>query len=167
MVDAVATELRVSFGRPAVRAAATSEESLPGGESADFAPFQRSGAELGLSTATVEHILTHFGTEAAAIFNLGRDNRDLLEPLHPGHPAIRAEVIHIVRRELAQKLEDTLVRRLHIYYETADRGAAAVEDVAHLMGEELRWTPDELEKRVNEYRDHIERSSTVPPMGED
>ena len=57
----------------------------------------------------------------------------------PGHPAIEAEVIHAVRRELAQRVEDFLVRRMHLYYELADHGTGAAPRVAELMAEEMGW----------------------------
>ena len=66
--------------------------------------------------------------------------------------AIRAEVVHVVRRELARKIEDVLVRRLHLLYETRDRGAAAIEQVADLMKNELGWSAEETRQRVDDYR---------------
>ena len=57
------------------------------------------------------------------------------------HPAIEAEVVHAVRRELAQTVEDVLVRRFHLYYEHWTAGRLWPERVAELMGEELGWDP--------------------------
>jgi glycerol-3-phosphate dehydrogenase len=148
MVDAVVKELRKSFGRGPFRPAATDREPLPGGEADDLGEFRRAGLELGLSPLAVDHVVAHYGTEAAAIFNLGRDDRSLLSPIHPEHVAIGAEVVHSVRRELACRIEDMLVRRLHLYYETRDHGAAAVEPVAALMGRELGWSADEQARQV-------------------
>ena len=59
----------------------------------------------------MDHLLRHYGTEAAGIFNLGGADRRLLRRLLPPHPAIEAEVVHAVRRELAQTVEDVMVRR--------------------------------------------------------
>ena len=71
---------------------------------------------------SVEHLLRHYGTEAAGIYNLGGGDRRLLRRLVPPHPAIEAEVLHAVRRELAQTVEDVMVRRIHLYYEHPERG---------------------------------------------
>jgi glycerol-3-phosphate dehydrogenase len=125
---------------------------LPGGEAGDLEEFRRSGMELGIPAETVEHVLSHFGTEAAAVFNLAREDRTLLEPLDPEHPAIRAEVIHSVRRELALTVEDMLVRRIHLYYEARDHGMAAAEPVAELMAKELGWPEEERNRQVEQYR---------------
>jgi glycerol-3-phosphate dehydrogenase len=162
MVNAVVKELRKSFGRPQYPESRTDLEPLPGGEAGDLATFTRSGTELGLSSATVEHLVSHFGTESAAIFNLAGENRELLEPLHPAHPAIRAEIIHIVRRELAQTLEDVLVRRLHLFYETTDHGLSAVEAVAELMGAELGWSDETRATEQERYLNHVAASAPFP-----
>ena len=47
--------------------------------------------------------------------------------------------MHAVRRELAQTVEDVMVRRTHLYYETADRGVQAARRVAELMARERGW----------------------------
>ena len=151
LVDEVVKELRKSFGKPSFPSAATDREALPGGEAGDLTEFRRAGGELGLSDETVEHIISHFGTEAAAIFNLARDDRDLLQPLHEKHPAIRAEVLHSVRRELARTVEDMLVRRLHLFYETRDHGANAAPLVADLMARELGWSTEERDRQLERF----------------
>ena len=151
MVNAVTLELKKSFGRAYHQKAATDREALPGGEAADLSEFRRAGQELGLAPLTVDHVVSHFGTEAAAIFNLGRDDRSLLEPIHPDHVAIRAEVIHCVRRELARTIADLLVRRIHLFYETRDKGAAAVPVVADLMQGELGWSEEEKSRQIGQY----------------
>ena len=155
MVDAVVKELKKSFGRGGFRTAVTDREALPGGEARDLGEFRRAGLELGLSAPTVEHVVSHFGTEAAAIYNLARDDRSLLQPIHPEHPAISAEVIHCVRREMTRTVEDLLVRRVHLYYETRDKAEAAVPRVAELMGTELGWSPDERLRQEQAYREFL------------
>ena len=105
----------------------------------------------GFSEATVEHLLMHYGTEAAGLYNLARREPALAQPLHPGHPAIAAEVVHAARREFARRVEDVLVRRIHLYYETADQGRLATARTAELLGRELNWTSAEIGRRAEEY----------------
>ena len=151
MVDAVVRELKKTFGRGDFRPGATDREALPGGEAADLAEFRRAGLELGLPALAVDHVVAHFGTESAAVFNLARDDRSLLETIHPDHVAIKAEVVHCARREMAQTVEDLLVRRLHLFYETRDHGTAAVESVAALMAKELGWSDEEQNRQASLY----------------
>jgi glycerol-3-phosphate dehydrogenase len=108
-------------------------EPLPGGETAQLDGFRPGGVELGLSAATIDHLLQHFGAEAPAIYKLCRESPELMQPIHPHHPAIAAEVIFSADREYAMTVDDVLARRLHLTTETRDGGAAAVARVKALL----------------------------------
>jgi glycerol-3-phosphate dehydrogenase len=153
VVDRAVRELRFRDGRPRTAGEAnTDEEPLPGGEAADLATFRERGLELGMSPETVEHLLRHYGTESAGICNAAARDRSLLRPLAPPHPAIEAEVPHAVRRELAQRVEDVLVRRTHLYYEHLGRGVEAARRVAELMGAELGWDGARIRAEAARYK---------------
>jgi glycerol-3-phosphate dehydrogenase len=151
VVDRAARELRFKDGRSRPEAGRTDEEPLPGGEAADLTPFRERGLELGLSPESVAHLLRNYGTEAAGIYNLGAGERRLLRRLVPSHPAVEAEVVHAVRREMAQTVEDVMVRRIHIYYETDDRGMQAARRVAELMARERGWDEARVEAEAARY----------------
>jgi len=151
VVDRAIRELRFRDGRPRKAEARTDEEPLPGGEAADLATFRERGLELGMSGETVEHLLRHYGTETAGICNAAARDRELLRALAPPHPAIEAEVLHAVRRELAQRVEDVLVRRTHLYYEHPHRGVEAAGRVAELMGGELGWDAARIRREASAY----------------
>jgi len=152
LVDEVAAELTRREGRPRPDRAATDTEPLPGGEAADLDPMRQTMLDLGLAAETADHLLRHYGTEAAAICNLGRLERGLLERLHPDHPAIEAEVIHHARRELATHIDDVLVRRIHLHYETTDHGAQAAPRVAALLGRELDWDESRVRNELTAWQ---------------
>jgi glycerol-3-phosphate dehydrogenase len=139
VVDRAVRELRLREGRPRAVETGTDEEALPGGETDDFAEFRARGLELGVVPESVEHLVRQYGTEAAGIYNVGAVDRRLLRRLIPPHPAIEAEVLHAVRREMAQTVEDVMVRRIHLYFEHAERGIPAATQVAELMGRERGW----------------------------
>jgi glycerol-3-phosphate dehydrogenase len=151
VVDRAVRELRLREGRRGPSEARTDEESLPGGEAADLTIFRDRGLEIGVVPESVDHLLRHYGTEAAGIFNLGGGDRRLLRRLIPPHPAIEAEVLHAVRRELAQTVEDVLVRRTHIYYEHPERGIPAARRVAELMAREYAWDESRIEAETRRY----------------
>jgi glycerol-3-phosphate dehydrogenase len=155
VVDQAMRELRHRDGRSRRAEARTDEEPLPGGEAADLSQFRERGLELGIPAASVDHLLRHYGTEAAGIFNLGGADRRLLRQLLPPHPAIEAEVVHAVRRELAQTVEDVLVRRFHLYYEHPEQGVPAARRVAQLMGDELGWDNSRIEEEARRYRSFV------------
>ncbi len=153
--DAVRTAveaLRERDGRPAPPEALTDLTPLPGGESGELGTIRAQGIELGLPLPAVHHLLRLYGTEAAAVFNLVREERALSRAVHPEHPAIAAEVLHVARRELARTVEDVLVRRTRVAWETSDGGAAAAAETAALMGRELGWSPDEVTRQGGAYR---------------
>ncbi|HEX5385633.1 MAG TPA: glycerol-3-phosphate dehydrogenase/oxidase [Gemmatimonadales bacterium] len=131
--------------------APTDVEPLPGGETHDFRLFRDRALELGLTPETADHLVAHYGTEAAGILNLASSYRALQRRLHPEHPAIEAEVVHMARRELAQRVADVLVRRVHVYYETRDQGLRAARRVAELMGQELGWDAERMAEEVQRY----------------
>jgi glycerol-3-phosphate dehydrogenase len=152
MVDRVEDELARRERRPRAPAPPTDSAPLPGGEAADLSTLRQAALDLGLAAATADHLLRHYGTETAAICNLAATDRTLLAPLDPAYPAIEAEVLHHVRRELAVHVEDVMLRRTHLGYETPDRGAAAVERVAALMGRELGWDAGRCAEEVARWR---------------
>jgi glycerol-3-phosphate dehydrogenase len=152
VVDRVSALLHQYDGRPRAPRPPTDLEPLPGGEVRDLGPLVQPGLDLGLPAATVDHLVRLYGTESAAIFNLVREERSLATPLSDDHPAIEAEVLHVTRRELARRLDDVLVRRLHLYYETADHGQAAAVRAAALMAGELGWSPEQAAAEVERYR---------------
>jgi glycerol-3-phosphate dehydrogenase len=157
VVDQAMRELRHRDGRQRRSEARTDEDPLPGGETADLSQFRERGLELGIPAASVDHLLRHYGTEAAGIFNLGGADRRLFSRLVEPHPAIEAEVIHAVRRELAQTVEDVLVRRFHLYYEHVEHGVSVAYRVAELMGEELGWNSERVRVEAERYLDFVNR----------
>jgi glycerol-3-phosphate dehydrogenase len=161
LVDRVEATLHELDGRPRVPRPPTADEPLPGGEVQDLEPLGRAGLELGLFIETVDHIVRTYGTECSAVFNLVRERRELAAPLLAGYPAIEAEVIHVARRELAQRVDDVLVRRIHPYYEGPDHGLGAARRTAELLAEELGWEPARLEEEVERYRNLVAWEQTA------
>jgi glycerol-3-phosphate dehydrogenase len=155
VVDRAVRELRFRDGRSRPTEARTDEEPLPGGEAADLSTFRERGLELGVGPDSVEHLLRNYGTEAAGIYNLGVSDRRLFRRLAPPHAAIEAEVIHSVRRELAQTVEDVMVRRLHLYYEDPDHGRQAARRVAELMARERGWDEARVEAETARYHEYV------------
>jgi glycerol-3-phosphate dehydrogenase len=151
-VDRVLQQFEERGHRVAVRQAATDDEALPGGETAEFGPFHRAALDLGLSVDTAEHLVRHYGTETAGIVNLAGAHRELQRRLHPRHPAIEAEVLHAARREMAARVDDVLIRRIHLFYETPDRGDAAGRRTAELLGGELGWSESRVASETSRFQ---------------
>lgn len=163
VVDRTIESLRHLGWRSGIEAT-PDEEALPGGEARDFSPLREPGLELGLADSTVDHLLDTFGTEAAAVYNLCRDRRELMDPLHPDHPAILAEVVHIARREMVAEVEDVLARRLRLRWETGDAGCGAAAATARAMGGELGWDGERIRASAEAYRDRATDARSRPVL---
>ncbi|HEX5631888.1 MAG TPA: glycerol-3-phosphate dehydrogenase [Gemmatimonadales bacterium] len=138
-------------GRPWPASSGSESEPLPGGETPELGSIRAIGIDQGIPDTTVDHLLRHYGTEAASFYKLLRKEPALVRRLHPEHPAIEAEVVHAARREMARRVDDVLVRRIHLHYETHDRGAAAAQRTAELLGRELGWSAEEIAQQVAAY----------------
>jgi glycerol-3-phosphate dehydrogenase len=65
---------------------------------------------------------------------------------------LRAEIAYAASHEGARHLDDVLGRRTHIAIETADRGMAALEEIASLVAGPLRWDARQAAREVAHYR---------------
>ena len=134
-------------------------EPLPGGEPHDLERLFATGVGAGLSEPTVAHLVGQYGAEASTLYDLVKEWPQLKEQIHPLHGAIGAQVVHSVRHEFARRLDDVLLRRLSVGYETPDAGGAAVEQASILMGRELGWDDSRRREEVERYH---EVASAIP-----
>jgi glycerol-3-phosphate dehydrogenase len=158
LVDRVAVRLQDADGRPRAPAPPTDREPLPGGETARPDVLQPSLVEQGASPETAAHLVRCYGSEAPAVLNRAKRNRVLLGPITDGRPEIRAEVEHIVEREMAMRLGDVLTRRLHLFWQTADQGLGAAPAVARKLRELLGWDGEREAAELAAYRDEVVRA---------
>ncbi|MFC7911357.1 glycerol-3-phosphate dehydrogenase/oxidase [Streptomyces nigra] len=80
-------------------------------------------------------LVQRYGTEAAAVHELGATDPRLNEPVLAGHPVTAAELLWAVRHEGALDASDLLDRRTRIGLIPADR-TAAMDAVREALGEE-------------------------------
>lgn len=160
VVDRVAARLHEIDDRPAAAAPATDTTPLPGGETADLEILVKSAASRGVSDAAARHLVSHYGSEAAAVLNLVDRDRSLGEAMHPSRPEIWAEVTHAVEREMAQRVQDVLIRRLHLFHESPDQAATLVTPVARQMKKLLGWDDVREAEELVDYFRLVERART-------
>ena len=138
-VDRVCEKLHDIDGRALPQRAPTDTEPLPGGDTHDLGVILQEVIREGFSRPTGTHLVRAHGTEVAAILHLAASDPALAEPIVAGHPAIRAELVHATRREMAITLNDLLIRRLHIFYEVIGHAVPELGSVVDLVAEELGW----------------------------
>jgi len=157
-VDRVAKALRTLDGRPLPPRAATDRLPLPGGESRDLEVLVDSLRARQVSEAQARHLVRHYGSESAAVLNLVDRDRSLGEPMIAGRREIWAEVVHAVEREMATRLTDVLVRRLHLFYEDAAHGSTVSSAVAARLADLLGWDKARREDEVADYTAEVKRA---------
>jgi glycerol-3-phosphate dehydrogenase len=89
--------------------------------------------------------LAVYGSDAAKIQKLIRQDRKLKEKLHPQLPYCKAEVVWAARQEMARTVEDVLARRTRALFLNAKAASAAAPAVAEIMAKE-RGLPAQWER---------------------
>ena len=158
VADRVAARLHELDGRPVAARPATDRLALPGGEAADLEVLVEGARARGVAAATARHLVASYGSEAPAIVNLVDRDRGLGEPLLPGGAEIWAEVVHAVEREMALRVQDVLVRRLHLFYERPEQTMGVVTLVARRMKKLLGWDDVREAEELVDYFQLVERA---------
>ncbi|HEX5614487.1 MAG TPA: glycerol-3-phosphate dehydrogenase/oxidase [Acidimicrobiia bacterium] len=112
------------------------------------------------------HLAERFGGDAREVLALVEADATLGEPIVPGLPYLRAEVIYAVRDEMARTVDDVLSRRTRARLLARDASAEAAADVARLMAPELGWDDAERERQVATYRTAVAAERTAGGLPE-
>jgi glycerol-3-phosphate dehydrogenase len=96
-------------------------------------------ARSGLPVATVERLLGRYGSAISDLLAMIAREPRLAAPLTGAGEYLAAEIVYAVTHEGALDLEDVLSRRTRVAIEYPDRGLAAAEEAADLVGEHLGW----------------------------
>ncbi|HKI95823.1 MAG TPA: glycerol-3-phosphate dehydrogenase/oxidase [Gemmatimonadales bacterium] len=157
MVNRVAEHLRALDGRDPFPPCRTAEEPLPGGEARDLAVLIDALTEEGTDRALAEHLVRSYGGEAPAVARLAESDPALGARITPQHPALRAELIHAIRREMALTLTDLLLRRTHVFLETPGHGLKQAPEIVDLIADELGWDAARKASELAAYLQEVER----------
>ncbi len=156
--DRAATVLHALDGRPIPPRAPTDTEPLPGGELRDPTLAATELAHDGLAPPLAARLARVYGAEAPAVGRLVREDPRLAAPIAAGTSAIRAELVHGIRREMAMTLCDLLQRRTHVFYEVRGHAAAEAAGLVDLVGSELGWNAARKAQELADYLAEVERS---------
>ena len=132
----------------------TSHTSLYGGNFDGLEDFVRSAVESkpdGISEEGMEHLARTYGSGYLTILDYGKNDSNLLHPVYHTTPVVKAEVIHAVRMEMAEKLSDVIFRRTGLG--TAGfPGEECLIACASIMGREMGWTVRRTHEELEETR---------------
>jgi glycerol-3-phosphate dehydrogenase len=115
------------------------ERPLPGGdpEQLDGSPSRVQTPE-GVSPEALRHLLENYGSTTRELLGYVRADSSLGSELVAGSPVIGAEVVYGVEREMAQQLDDVVLRRTELAA-GGHPGSEALRRCAELMGSVLGW----------------------------
>lgn len=100
---------------------------------------------MGLAPEVAVSLISSYGDHALDVLELGR-RTGTAEPVTPGLPYLRAEILWAAREEMAQTVDDVMARRMRLDLEDPG-GGVTEEDTTALLKEELSRTgPAEVEE---------------------
>lgn len=100
-----------------------------------------------LARASVATAVQTFGSQATRVLDLAIKGSEFALPVSDRRPNTLAEILYVVRNEMALSLDDVLFRRTGIGT-LGTPGRAAVERIAGVMATELGWSSDETQQQM-------------------
>lgn len=115
----------------------------------------------------VDHLLHRYGSLLTDLIEMVEDDPSLGRPLEGAPAYLRAEVAYAASHEGVLHLEDVMIHRTRLVYEQRDRGLAAVEEIAELVGERLGWSAERRSAEIAAYRARCEAEEAASHEGDD
>jgi glycerol-3-phosphate dehydrogenase len=143
LVDRVAGQL----GVPIAPARVSRTTPLPGGNTGPFEEYVRNATadatrDFGVPAQAAERIVRTYGSRWRQVVGPIRENPALAEPLAGDPPLLAAEVQFAIRDEMAENVEDFMVRRSGLNWLAAGSLREAAPAVADIFTRQLDWTPE-------------------------
>lgn len=134
-----------------VTASLTRRHALAGSDG--YAPnyWQSLVKDFGVTERAARHLAGKFGTRAAKVMQLARDNPGLAAPLVEGLAPVRAEVVFCARDEMAMSIEDILARRIGLQFYGWREAIQTAPVVAGLLARELGWSSTVEHQALDQY----------------
>jgi glycerol-3-phosphate dehydrogenase len=97
--------------------------------------------------AVIRHLIARYAERSADIIKLMHERADLRAPVTPGVETLGAEVVHVIRAEMAMRLSDIVIRRTGLG-NAARPGMDAIKACARIAAGELEWDKDRSEEEI-------------------
>ena len=104
-----------------------------------------------LTPDVAEHLSCYYGYRAYQIVEIVEKENN--KRLHPKLPFLQAEVLHVIRQEMAIRLSDVLIRRLRIGVMDTALAMECLPTIIKLMKNELSWNDEQCVKVILLIRD--------------
>jgi glycerol-3-phosphate dehydrogenase len=122
-----------------------------GGDIDSFDEFMQQGLRRrphGLGIDATRALLHNYGSRYGSVLKYADENPGWIETLGTS-TVTRAEVVHAVREEMAERLEDVIVRRTELGT-VGYPGREALTGCAQLMATELGWDPGRMHGEIQQ-----------------
>lgn len=122
-----------------------------------------------ISEASAKHLSQKFGTNAAKVMQLAKEDANLAAPIVAGFAPLCAEIVYCARYEMAMTIEDILMRRTGLQFFSWQAASNAAAVTGAILAKELGWSAEQEKSSVVEYRNKISRLmelAGVPPGGQ-
>ena len=115
----------------------------------------------------LDHLLHRYGSALRELVTLCEEDPSLARPLEHAPAYLRAEIHYAVSHEGALHLEDLILRRTRLVYEVADKGRAALDEIADIAAPLLGWTEDAKQAEKSAYRARAEAEDAAARQPDD
>jgi glycerol-3-phosphate dehydrogenase len=142
----------------------TLEFMLAGSEGFWPGYWKQLGEKYCLPERNARHLAQKFGTDSPKVLELAEQEPQLLQPLIRGGAAICAEVVYAIREEMAQTIEDVLLRRIGVQLDGWKEAVQAAPVVGGLLARELGWSDAQSREALKAYLssiEHLRRSAGI------
>lgn len=104
-----------------------------------------------LSEETIRNLVYNYGSEYQEVLKYLDEDPDLCQRISDTSHVIKAEIVHGIREEMAQKLADVVLRRTELG--TAEYpGDSGLRICADIMAHELGWDDSIIQKELEEVK---------------
>jgi glycerol-3-phosphate dehydrogenase len=147
--------------RPSDTPRRPAERPLPGGELEALDGSLPGGqVQAGVSPGAMRHLLENYGSTVQEVLGYVRADPSLGLELVAGSPVVGAEVVFGVEREMAQRLDDVVLRRTELAA-GGHPGSEALRRCAELMGSMLGWGQEHREAEIGRTEATLYRNVAV------
>jgi glycerol-3-phosphate dehydrogenase len=129
----------------------TATTLLPGGSVRDptlTIAEARRDHDAGLPSDTIPHLVAAYGSRYRDVLALTRDKREWCTRIAEGSPVIGAQLVWAVRKEMALRLSDAIIRRTPLGA-LAYPGDEAVQRAAAIVGGQLKWSEERVRLEID------------------
>ncbi len=97
-----------------------------------------------------------YGVRAEEAAQIANRSPELQNRLHPDCPTLGAEVVFAFEKEMAETINDVLLRRTMCAY-SSQVGLDVLQAAAELAGRQLGWDAARVQSEIANYQDYIRR----------